>query len=392
MIVALCARFALLVYASNNNHTDREADAMAVVEKNRYAFEQPGAFARGWHIVAFSQELRPGDIKALHYFDQELVLFRGANGVAAVLDAYCPHLGAHLAGTGSQVIGDTVRCPFHGWQFNAAGACTAIPYARKIPERAKSALKSWPLVEKNGFIALWHDPEEGAPNWELPDIPDWGVEPWGDWRFNRRRIRAHGREIIENIVDIGHFPSVHGGRALQFDNVFTPYSVSQESRIRFDASVPLIQPSDIPFDLKAMRAARDTPDSRQWGIATYHGPSIMYFYTTVAGEAVEYRSWWINYYTPINAEEVELTSGIIVAPLGEQPLPEEFVENYPMAAIAGFGQDIEVWKTKIYRSDPILCDGDGPIHKLRKWYDRFYRPRAEEAWDEPAETISSVRN
>jgi 3-ketosteroid 9alpha-monooxygenase subunit A len=65
---------------------------------------------------------------------------------------------------------------------------------------------------------------------------------------------------------------------------------------------------------------------------------------------------------------------------------------YPIAAIASFGQDIEVWKTKRYRADPILCDGDGPIHKLRKWYNRFYMPRSQEAWDEPAEVIHCVRS
>jgi len=360
---------------------------------SRYAFEQPGLFARGWHIVGFSQELAVGDIKTLHYFNRELVLFRGANGRAAVLDAYCPHLGAHLNGTGSRVVGDSVRCPFHGWQFNGEGACTAIPYAKKIPERARAgALKSWPLVEKNGFIAIWHDPENGEPNWELPDIPEWNTEPWGDWRFNRTRIRAHGREIIENIVDIGHFPSVHGGVPLQFDNIFGPYTVSQESRIRADPAADLIQPEGFAFDLQQLRHQQLNPDARQWGLATYHGPGIMYFYNTSEGGPVPHRSWWVNFHTPINDEEVELTSGIIVAPLaGAAPLPPEFVELYPLAAIAAFGQDVEVWKTKIYRADPILCDGDGPIHKLRKWYNRFYLPRAQEAWDEAPETISSVR-
>jgi len=372
---------------------DRERGANREQEPGgRYAFEEPGRFARGWHIVAFSQELGAGEVKALHYFNLDLVLFRGESGAAAVLDAYCPHLGAHLAGTGSRVIGDSLRCPFHGWQFDGAGSCTAIPYARKIPERARSgALKAWPVVEKNGFIAIWHDPENGEPNWELPDIPDWGPQGWGDWRFNRARIKAHGREIIENIVDIGHFPSVHGGVALQFDNTFTPYSVSQESRIQADARAELIQPADFALDLNQWRRQQLSPDARQWGVGTYHGPAIMYFYNTSEGGYAPFKSWWVNYHTPINDTEVELTSGVIVASLNERPLPPEFVENYPLAAIAAFSQDVEVWKTKIYRSDPILCDGDGPIHKLRKWYNRFYLPRAREHWDETPETISSVR-
>ena len=115
---------------------------------NRYAFEQPGLFPRGWHIVSLSQELTIGQVKALHYFNEDLVLFRGEDGEAVILDAYCPHLGAHLAGTGSRVVGNTVRCPLHGWQFDCTGSCTTKPYANKIPERAKNALKTWPACEK----------------------------------------------------------------------------------------------------------------------------------------------------------------------------------------------------------------------------------------------------
>jgi len=362
---------------------------MTTATQVRYAFEIPGIFARSWHIMAFSQELQIGDVKSLHYFDQDLVLFRGESGIAAVLDAYCPHLGAHLGGTGSKIVGDTIRCPFHGWQFNGEGACTAIPYAKKIPERARSgALKAWRVVEKNGFIAVWYDREGGEPNWELPDIPEWGPSAWGDWIINRERMVAQGREVIENIVDVGHFPSVHGARATQFDNIFTPFSVTQELRMGPDPTATAIYPVTMPYAAQPQGSA---PHRNELSRATYHGPSIMYFYMTYKSAEIAWQSCWVNHYTPINDTEIDLTSAIMVASLDEKPLPSGFREGYAKMAIAAFGQDAEIWKTKIYRADPILCDGDGPIHKLRKWYNRFYLPRAEEAWEEPAERISSVR-
>ena len=58
-----------------------------------YAYEQPGRYARGWHVVLFSQELAAGEIKPMHYFDRDLIIFRGENGEVGALDAYCPHLG-----------------------------------------------------------------------------------------------------------------------------------------------------------------------------------------------------------------------------------------------------------------------------------------------------------
>ena len=90
----------------------------------------------GWFAVAFSHELREGEVRPLHYFGEDLVLFRTRSGRARVLDAFCPHLGAHL-GHGGRVMGESVRCPFHGWSFDgASGSCTQIPYCERIPQQA----------------------------------------------------------------------------------------------------------------------------------------------------------------------------------------------------------------------------------------------------------------
>ncbi len=57
-----------------------------------------------------------------------LAVFRGEDGQAYALDAYCPHMGANL-GAGGRVVGNCVECPFHGWQFRGdTGKCTSVPY------------------------------------------------------------------------------------------------------------------------------------------------------------------------------------------------------------------------------------------------------------------------
>lgn len=337
----------------------------------QYAFQEPGRFGRGWYVVMLSQELAIGEIRPLHYFDRELVIYRGEDGRAAVLDAYCPHLGTHLAANGAVVIDDTLRCPFHGWRFDGSGACVDIPYAKKIPERAKHALGSWPVVEKSGFIALWYDPDGlGEPSWELPDVPAWGTDACGDWRFKRRRVKTQGQEIVENIVDNAHFAFVHGGRVERFDISFEDHKVTQYSIVQPDPEAAFIVPPDLPFDLGDMRS--DRVDGRHEGYATYHGPAVMYFYTEQSHEDYAYEAWWLNYYTPVDAEQVDLTSAVLMRQTGERALPKELVDFYPDIAWAAFSQDIEMWESKIYRPDPILCDGDGPIAKLRKWYEQFF--------------------
>lgn len=62
---------------------------------------------------------------------EQVAVFRGQDGEAYVVDAYCPHLGANLA-VGGQVVGNCIECPFHGWQFRGTdGKCVKIPYAEK---------------------------------------------------------------------------------------------------------------------------------------------------------------------------------------------------------------------------------------------------------------------
>ena len=133
----------------------------------------------------------------------------------------------------------------------------------------------------------------------------------------------------------------------------------------------------VPFTVSLFSsAAADMAgqDSDAWGDATYHGPSIMYYYTESTSTDISFRAWWVNCHTPINPEEVDLCSGVIVSSLDERPLPDEFLETYPQVAHIAFGQDVEIWKDKVYREEPILCDGDGPVNKLRKWYEQFYLP------------------
>jgi 3-ketosteroid 9alpha-monooxygenase subunit A len=340
----------------------------------RYAYLKPGHYARGWHIVLFSRELAVGAVQHLRYFDHDFVAYRGESGVVAILDAHCPHLGANLASDGGRVRGDNIACPFHGWTFNGAGQCVDIPYASAIPDKAVNALKGWPVMEKNGFIALWYDPHGSAPEDYLPDIPEWGDNTWGDWNFQRSRIRAKACDVIENIVDIAHFPHVHGGKVESFENTFTDHTVTQVSNIKRSADAMMITPPGLPFDIsQAREEAGDDADA--WGNATYYGPSIMYYYTESRSPQISFKSWWVNYHTPVNQDELDLCSAVIISSLTEQPLPADFLELYPQMAHAAFGQDVEIWKDKIYQADPILCDGDGPINKLRRWYEQFYLPQ-----------------
>ncbi len=80
-------------------------------------------------------------------------MFRGQDGKAYVVDAYCPHLGANLA-VGGRVVGGCIECPFHGWQFRGAdGKCVKIPYADK-GERSEKHQDLKPLIRSVQYMTF----------------------------------------------------------------------------------------------------------------------------------------------------------------------------------------------------------------------------------------------
>jgi 3-ketosteroid 9alpha-monooxygenase subunit A len=307
----------------------------------------PTAYPTGWFVIAFSEEISAGDLRPLRYFGQDLVLFRGQqDGAAHVLDAHCPHLGAHL-GIGGTVEGDAVRCPFHAWSFDGGGACVKIPYSEKIPRRAK--LRSWPVRERNGMIFVWHATDGAAPSWEIPEMPEHGDPGWTGWDWSVLEIATKHREIVENVADKAHFPTVHGTHVEVFDNEFDGHLAIQRS--------------------KGVAYPRGGGTDRFELTATYHGP---------AWQLSEMRgvleSRMVNTHTPIDEDHLHLRFAVMLPKLGPQDRMAAISKAYIDNLRTGFHEDIAIWEHKRWREPPVLCRGDGPIGPLRRWYAQFYAP------------------
>ena len=145
------------------------------------AEERPERYARGWYVIGSTNSVSHKP-RALNVFGTRLVAYRGKeDGEVHILDAYCPHMGGDLCG--GEVKGNSVICPFHLWSWGADGVCDDIPYAKKIPEKA--VISSWPVLEKNGLIFVWQDPEGNGPipEQEPERLEDWYSEEWTDWEM-----------------------------------------------------------------------------------------------------------------------------------------------------------------------------------------------------------------
>jgi 3-ketosteroid 9alpha-monooxygenase subunit A len=301
-------------------------------------------YPAGWFVVAFSGEVPPMGVKPLRYFGEKLVAFRGEDGVVSVLDAYCAHMGADL-GAGGRVVGTSIECPFHAWRYCGTGDCVAIPYAKKIPPRAKQ--RAWPTREVNGLVLVHHDPQGAAPAYEIPTIPEYGSEKWLPWTTNFYHIKTHPREIVENIADRAHFPRVHSTEIDEFEFGVSGHMATQ--RVAGRAMLP------------------DGGVDNFRSSTTYHGPG--YLLMRMDGALQNYM---IVAHTPIDHGSLDLRMGVMLKIVGDRQKTEGYVARYMDNLKAGFEDDIRIWENKLYREQPVLCDGDGPISQLRRWYRQFY--------------------
>ncbi len=152
-------------------------------------------YPRGWFMVTRGDELKAGVPMKLNFFGRKIrgVPRRGRQSGGAGC-APCPHMGASLA-VGSTVDEGGVRCPFHRWRFAADGKCNDIPYSKIIPPKAK--VNSYPARELNGNVFMWHDPEFGAPDYELPDMAEYRESEMGAvGRCFRKDIQHRGRRRL----------------------------------------------------------------------------------------------------------------------------------------------------------------------------------------------------
>lgn len=157
-----------------------------------------------WHAVAASSQLKDDAPTRARLLEHDLVLWRNQDGVHAWYDL-CVHRGARLSG--GRLTDNCIACPYHGWQYDSSGRCVLIPAhpGRPAPLRARATV--YPVKEKYGLVWV----SLGKPARDVPDFPEWHDPSFRKIPAGPYIYRANGPRVIENLLDVGHFPFVHAG-------------------------------------------------------------------------------------------------------------------------------------------------------------------------------------
>ncbi len=306
----------------------------------RYPFSP---YPTGWYLIAESSELAAGEVRPLRYFGRELVLFRARSGVPVLLDAHCPHMGAHL-GYGGVVEGEGIRCPFHQWRFGTDGRLEEVPYQTRgdIPDLS---LACWPIHETSGVILTFFSEDGKPPAWQMPAVEEWGSPGWLGYERFRWQIHMHVQELAENIPDTNHFLYVHKVPTLPEAHVTTDGPVYRQDSI-----------------------GRGPDGKVTWQTQqTAYGLGLIVLRTPGERPNVS-----LNTITPIDEESVDLRILYLVKE-GEGATEMSAATRAMLASVAAtIGDDVPIWEHKVYREKPPLVPGDGPIGQLRTWARQFY--------------------
>ena len=199
---------------------------------------------------------------------ESMVFYRGAQGQAVALEDFCPHRGAPLS-LGFVKDGNLV-CGYHGLEMGCEGKTIAMPGQRV---RGFPAIRSFPVVERYGFVWVWPGQVDKAsedliPKFEFFDNPAWA---YGGGLYH---IACDYRLMVDNLMDLTHETYVHASTIGQKEIDEVPCVTTTEgdhvttSRFMENISAP-------PFWKMALRGnklADDVPVDR-WQICHFTPPS-----------------------------------------------------------------------------------------------------------------------
>jgi 5,5'-dehydrodivanillate O-demethylase len=161
---------------------------------------------RYWQPIGGASELEKNPIKPIRLMGENLVLYKDLSGQYGLVDRHCPHRRADMSY--GWVESDGIRCSYHGWRYDASGACIEQPYEDTTspkPSKSGCEIKAYPVREMAGLLWAYMGPLPA------PELPEW--EPF-TWKNGFREIvladvPCNWFQCQENSIDPVHFEWMH---------------------------------------------------------------------------------------------------------------------------------------------------------------------------------------
>lgn len=220
-----------------------------------------------WYVAATPDEVADKPL-GRRICGERIVFFRGEGDTVAAVEDFCPHRGAPLS-LGFVRDGQLV-CGYHGLVMGCEGKAVCMPGQRV---RGFPTIRSYPVVERHGFIWVWTGDASLADETKIPDLL-WANNP--DWAYGGGlyHINCDYRLMIDNLMDLTHETYVHASSIGQAEiEESAPVTKTVGDEVITSRHMENIMPP--PFWQAALRGnglADDVPVDR-WQVCRFSPPS-----------------------------------------------------------------------------------------------------------------------
>lgn len=325
-------------------------------------------FPEGWYFLTTAAQVRASKLMRMTWMGRGVVLWCNERGDIGVAESICPHLGADLdPASGARIEGGLLRCPFHGYGFDATGQCVSTPSG----DPARSVRLQLIETRHMGDLVFgWSGLRGRGPQWQLPPDPaNDGL--WSGIEVRTLRFPGHPQETSENSVDVAHLSYVHGYGSVTCETPVTVDGPRLESRFGFCSTRRIAKVGKISLQISAV--------AHVFGL----GYSFVEFQEHTIG--LDARLWVLA--TPVDGTLVDLT---IVSCLRQLRSPKRRIAGLALlpprwrtaimnkliasSQIRDVRQDVLIWSRKHYVPRPRLTRADGDILRYREYCQQFYDP------------------
>jgi vanillate O-demethylase monooxygenase subunit len=220
-----------------------------------------------WYVACTPDEIADKPL-GRRICDLPMCLFRGPDGKAAAVEDFCPHRGAALSL--GKVCDGLLVCGYHGLVMGTDGCTVSMP-GQRVGGFPK--IRSFPVVERYGFIWVWPGDADKAsldalPHFEWAESEEWA---YGGGLYH---VAADYRLMVDNLMDLTHETYVHassiGQKEIDESPVATKVAGQEVITSRFMENI--MAP---PFWRMALRG-NGLPDDQpvdRWQICHFTPPS-----------------------------------------------------------------------------------------------------------------------
>ena len=156
-----------------------------------------------WYVAGLGEEFQH-DLLDKTLLERSIVFYRKADGELVALQNRCAHRSFPLSK--SKLIGDNIRCGYHGIVYNPEGQIIDVPCQTNCPKNA--SVRKYPVAERGPLVWIWMGEPDKADEDDIPQTdcltsPDW-TAIWG-----RKELEGNYLLMHENLADLSHLPFLH---------------------------------------------------------------------------------------------------------------------------------------------------------------------------------------